>query len=249
MHPHSSKNFSTGEIIRFETAGSYPGVGWLPDNRLIYQKYSHEAKENVIYIYDPKKREITKLFNGSIWGGYYAQLNTLVFVKNETTRQYHAYNFSTQETKALGYDREAIDAVYIQSEEPEKVDPIKQIDMPLELSDELIATLPILHLEEKTIFEHIVVIEGKEYPVNRIITIDGQHYVGIRHLMEPLGIEMTTTLDNDKLEFIFTANGKTLLLENKEFSPRFINLRGILMFRFDTLQELGITITEVKKVL
>ena len=42
--------------------------------------------------------------------------------------------------------------------------------------------------------------------------------------------------------FLLT-NGKALLVENLDFSLRFINLRGVLMFRLDAFQELSIIVT------
>ena len=242
---HFIKNFTTGEITVFAQSNGYARAFWLADNRLVYNKFGAEEKENVIYIYDPAQNTTAKLFNGSMWGGYFTSLNTVLFVKNEPTRQYHAYNFTTGETTALGYDYEEINKKYIYEE---NTDNIVKIAMPLVLSKELIADLPLYEVNQKPVYEHMVTINGTDYPVNRVITYKGKQYIAIRALLEPLQITMATEITADPAHrFVFKANEQTLVIGNDEYNDAYLNLSQTLLFTPETLAKLGITVTNIKK--
>lgn len=240
------KNYATGEITYFDSAINYPMESWVTGNKLVYQKFGEAERENVIYLYDPAQSKSQKLFNGSLWE-YDREKNEIQFVKNEPNRQPYVYSFRTGEIKALSYDGEQVDAVYDDSFQK-----IKAIEMPFKLTDEAIKALPLLEVTEKTVFEHAVTIKGRDYPVRRVLTVEGKQYIAIRSLFQDFNLSLEITIDYrdyNRKKFSLSAPDKTLVLDpaDDSLNREYLNIDATLLLTPEALAKLGIEVTGVKQ--
>ncbi|WP_028547247.1 hypothetical protein [Paenibacillus taiwanensis] len=172
------KDQISGEVAEWYTSTLYTKAVWMPDNRLLVNRYSENRKQNEISIYNPATAQWSYVLNGTM-RGYRAAEGKMLYVQNEPQRLEWVYDFQTQMSHLLTDEAER--ALFTDQK-------WKQLEQAPELDKDLdIAALPLKTVAITKDMEHVVHIGGKEIEVPFTYKRGGTLWIPVKPLADAMG--------------------------------------------------------------
>lgn len=150
------KEFRTGSIRWIATGYASPRLDWLPDGRLLIERYSQEAKQKEIVAYDMSTGRTERLLLASFYG-YDKQSGRLMVAYNEPSRRHWIYNLADGSLLPADSASE-IDDFYRQASSGQKRASVPKADQPVDLQPQ---QLPVEELTARFAPEASVTILDK----------------------------------------------------------------------------------------
>lgn len=209
------KNTSTGEVEEWMSNTHSSSMYWMPDNKLLVERFSTTANQNEIAIYDPVHKKWTKLMNASIIR-YHADLNQMIFTYNEPKRTEHVYDFNKQQLLPEA-DQMLKDRIRGGRETTQQA--LRKLEEDLDLS-----TLPVKSIAMTRDQAHVVHIGDQDIEVPYAIKKDGTLWIPLKPLMEAFGLEVERlhgsnegyrySIEGNNARIELTSDNSLMLKEN-----------------------------------
>lgn len=222
------KNTSTGEIEEWMSNSHSSTLYWMPDNKLLIERYSYSEKQNEIVIYDPSLHKWTKHMNASLIA-YNPDLNQMIFTYNESNRVEHVYDFKTKQIH-LAADAKHLDPIRYHAEDVLE-SALPKLDANLDLS-----ALPVKSIAMIRDLSHVVHMNGQDIEVPYTIKKDGTLWIPIKPLMDTFGWKVERLHESNKgYRYSIEANNARIELR----SDNSLMLKENLFITRGQLQSLG----------
>ncbi|WP_239329520.1 hypothetical protein [Paenibacillus sp. ACRRX] len=172
------KDKISGEVAEWYAAAWHTKAVWMPDNRLLVNRYSQSRKQNEVSIYNPATSQWHYVLNGTL-RGYSAADGKMLYVQNEPQRMEWVYDFQTQLSHLLTDEAERAlftDLKWEQLEQAPELD--KDLD---------IAALPLKTVAITKDMEHVVHIGGSDIEVPFTFKRGGTLWIPVKPLADAMG--------------------------------------------------------------
>ncbi|THF84083.1 hypothetical protein [Cohnella fermenti] len=233
------KNIRTGQVTEWQRSDRRLSWAWLPDGRLLVQRFNSEEQQNEIAVYLPAEDRWQRLVLGSIYG-YKAEKGLLVFARNEPTRKQWVYDLRTGAIRA--YDSAKDDAWLMtggaSAEEPDREGFPEDPD-----------SLPVTALTVARLNEHVVATSEGTVSVPFAFAGAGKTYIPLRPLLGKFGLDWAFRSEKDaaadpqaaNFPYSLSRNGTSVGLD--EGNSRVLQDR--LYVTPEALKSLGLTVLSV----
>jgi len=232
------KDLAKGQVRKLGFPAFYSGVRWMPDNRLLANVYSEEAKQNEILAIDPETGRTQRLLLASLYA-YDAKSQSILFAYNEPARTTRIYNVKTGEIRtATEADKKRFytgtdPAGNSQPETPE-------IKPPADLQPDQLPQGPIT---ETTVDEAVAVINGQTIGLPAAFLEGSRAWIPVQPLIDLFDIRVKNM--KDLLSSVtFRLEGPAGSIDLDETNSR--NYGGRLFLSKDQLQRLGLHLEQLK---
>lgn len=170
------KEAKTHELQEIFTSPSYTGATWTADSQIIVQRYSEQAKQNEIVLFDPNTLKWKFLMNASMVF-YLRDRHLLVYTNNEPTRQPKTYDLNTHQTRAISTEE-------LNQLSRERWTSYKDVE---ELDPELnVSRLPVKSMVFTRHREHKVELDGQIVKLPYALQKNGTLWLPVRPMAEAL---------------------------------------------------------------
>jgi len=174
------KNFGNGEVREAYSSWKYMIYHWLPDGRLLLQRYNETEKQNEIVAYDPAKDATKRLALASLYA-YDKGNDALLIAYNEPTRKPHLLDLGSGKVRAA--TQEDVDGIY-----ERLADVPNHVDLPPARSPEIDPDeLPVIGVKETYWFEAIAKVNGENVALPYAFRNGSSTWVPIRALADKFG--------------------------------------------------------------
>ncbi|MGZ9585561.1 hypothetical protein [Paenibacillus marinisediminis] len=192
------KNNATGEINEWFSSYNTSPIYWMPDNKLLVERYSEQAKQNEIDIYDPVTNHWSFVKYASL-RGYNANSNSMIYTLNEPKRTEHVYDFKTQRSHVLTGQ---VERDQITSSAEEEYKDLPQLDKKLITMSLPVKSIALVHDQY-----HVVHIGGQDVAVDYIFNKNDNSWIPVKPLLDALGWKLEVQETSGKQsQYVITSD-------------------------------------------
>jgi len=177
------KNYGNGEVREVYDSWKYMIHHWLPDGRLLLQRYNETEKQNEIVFYDPAKDVMKRIALASLYA-YDVENSALLIAYNEPARKPHLLDLATGKVRAA--TQEDVDGIYERRAGAPRAFDVPPARSPGADPDDL----PVIGVKETTVFEATAKVNGENVALPYAFRKGESTWVPIRTLVDKFGWEV-----------------------------------------------------------
>ncbi|WNS44428.1 hypothetical protein [Paenibacillus sp. MMS20-IR301] len=172
------KNMATGATsVYYSSQGRYYAF-WIDQHTLLENRYSEDARQNVISTYNPLTGKRQELLQGSLQN-WNPAAGIIQFAKNEPLRRPWVYNLNNGTSRLIKDDAE-LRTLF----PPSPASSTAEVQPPKNI---VLGQLPVVEIPVTLTYEYSVLLDGQSVDVATVFTKDGAAWIPVKPLAAALG--------------------------------------------------------------